>query len=72
VIQELNYHKRLLDHAVLNNYSLYKSYRTLKKNENSDVLMNILLQHSMEDIPSAQVLEILRMYLKDPQQQQQR
>eukprot|EP01114_Cavostelium_apophysatum_P001064 TRINITY_DN10915_c0_g1_i1.p1 TRINITY_DN10915_c0_g1~~TRINITY_DN10915_c0_g1_i1.p1 ORF type:complete len:505 (+),score=144.90 TRINITY_DN10915_c0_g1_i1:85-1599(+) len=65
VIQELNHLRRLCDQAKLNNYALYKAYRILKQNSNSDVLLSLLIQEytASNDASGTEVLEVIQKSL---------
>jgi hypothetical protein len=60
VIQELNFVRKLVDQAKLNNYSLYKVYSLLLNDSNGDVLMNLLLKDITNDSAASEVLEVIQ------------
>lgn len=61
VIQELNQLKRLVEHAKISNYALYKAYSMLKKNSASDVLLTLILQDK-SDSSIIEVVQVIESY----------
>jgi hypothetical protein len=67
VNQDLNFLRRLVDQATIDNYALYEAFLQLKTNGNSDVLLVLLLRDvATTDNQAKEVLEVIYNYLREP------
>jgi hypothetical protein len=68
-MDDLNYLKKIVDQAKLNNYALYKAYTGFLGHPNCDILLNLLLKDVTNDYTTTEVLEVIyeQIYKDKPQ-----
>jgi len=64
VVEEVNQLRRFLEAAKMNNYAMYKAYLFLKRNSNTNILMNFLVQEAKQEQHSSEVLGVIQYCLQ--------